>query len=97
MPLINLHMDGVPVITLEEVADVFYTDNSSEIYSNVNGTMGCIFTIQKQTGYSTGQVSDMLDARFKEMMDNNEDLQIIALLEQGSYIDLVMTYLFINV
>ena len=77
MPLMDLHMDGVPVITLGEVADVFYTDNSADSYTNVNGSVGCMLTIQKQTGYSTGEVSDLLAERFDEMMD--EDMELISI------------------
>ena len=50
LPLLNLHMEGVPVITLEDVADVFYTDNSADIYANVNGSAGVMLILQKQTG-----------------------------------------------
>lgn len=90
LPLLNLHMDGVDVITLEDVADVFYTDNSAEVYTNVNGAPGVILTMQKQTGYSTGDVSDRLLDRFDSLMNENSDLRIVALMDQGIYIDLVM-------
>lgn len=90
LPLLNLHMDGVDIITLEDVADVFYIDNSEEIYTNVNGAPGVMLTIQKQTGYSTGDVSDRLAERFERLMGENENLRIIALMDQGIYIDLVM-------
>lgn len=90
LPLLNLHMDGVDIITLEDVADVFYTDNSAEVYTNVNGAAGVILTMQKQTGYSTGDVSDRLLDRFDSLMDENSDLRIVALMDQGIYIDLVM-------
>lgn len=97
LPLLDLHMDGVPVITLGDVADVFYADNSAEIYTNVNGSVGCMLTIQKQTGYSTGDVSDRLAERFEQMMSENPDLSIITLMDQGIYIDLVMDSIFNNV
>ncbi len=97
MPLMDLHMDGVPVITLGDVADVFYTDNSEEIYANVDGSAGIMLTIQKQTGYSTGQVSDLLGERFREMMAENEDLTLITLMDQGIYIDLVMDSILDNI
>ena len=97
MPLLNLHMDGVPVITLGDVADVFYTDNSGEIYTNVDGNVGVMLTIQKQTGYSTGEVSDLLADRFEEMMENNPDLTFITLMDQGIYIDLVMDSIINNI
>ncbi len=97
LPLMDLHMDGVPVITLEDVADVFYSDNSAGTYTNVNGSVGCMLTIQKQTGYSTGEVSDLLGERFKELMEKEEGLTIITLMDQGIFIDLVMDSIINNV
>lgn len=97
LPLMDLHMEGVPVITLKDVADVFYTDNSDEIYTNVNGSAGVMLTIQKQTGYSTGQVSDVLAERFAAMMEENPDLTMITLMDQGIYIDLVMDSILNNI
>lgn len=97
LPLMDLHMDGVPVVTLGDVADVFFSDNSAEIYTNVNGSPGCILSIQKQTGYSTGAVSDLLLERFDEMMAADENLNVITLMDQGVYIDLVMDSIVNNI
>lgn len=97
LPLMDLHMEGVPVITLGDVADVFYTDNSATTYTNVNGSVGCMLTIQKQTGYSTGEVSDLLLERFEEMMAEEDNLSIITLMDQGIYIDLVMDSILSNI
>ncbi|MBR5247676.1 MAG: efflux RND transporter permease subunit, partial [Lachnospiraceae bacterium] len=97
MPLMDLHMEGVPVITLGDVADVFYTDNSGEIYTNVNGSLGVMLSIQKQTGYSTGEVSDRLLQRFEKLRQENPDLKIITLSDQGVYIDLVMDSIVNNI
>ncbi len=97
LPLMDLHMEGVPVITLGEIADVFYTDNSADSYTNVNGSVGCMLTIQKQTGYSTGEVSDLLKERFEELMETEEGLTIITLMDQGIFIDLVMDSIINNV
>lgn len=97
MPLLNPEMDGVDIITLEDVADVFMTDNSEEIYANVNGAPGIMITIQKQTGYSTGDVSDRILDKFEELKEENEDLILITLMDQGIYIDLVMDSIINNV
>ena len=97
MPLLNPEMDGVDVITLEDVADVFMTDNSTDIYANVNGEPGIMVTIQKQTGYSTGDVSDRILDKFEELKAENEDLILITLMDQGIYIDLVMDSIINNV
>ena len=72
MPLINPEMDGVDVITLGDVADVFMTDNSADIYANVNGAPGIMVSIQKQTGYSTGDVSDRLLDKFEQLMEEDD-------------------------
>ncbi len=97
LPLLNLSMDGVDVITLEDVADVFMTDNADEVYTNVNGNPGILLSIQKQTGYSTGDVSDKLKAKFDQMMAEKEGLDLITLMDQGIYIDLVMDSILSNV
>ncbi len=97
LPLMELHMDGVPMITLGDVADVFYTDNSDAIYTNVNGSPGVMLSIQKQTGYSTGEVSDLLKERFGELMEQNDQLDILTLMDQGIYIDLVMDSIINNI
>jgi len=97
MPLINLNMEGVDVITLGDVADVFMTDNSAEIYTNLNGTPGVMLQMQKQTGYSTGDVSDRILDEFKQMQKENEDLELITLMDQGIYIDLVMDSIISNI
>ncbi len=97
MPLINPEMDGVDVITLDDVADVFMTDNSDEIYANVNGAPGIMVTIQKQTGYSTGDVSDRIADKFEQLKAENEDLILIKLMDQGIYIDFIMDSIMNNV
>ena len=97
MPLINPEMDGVDIITLGDVADVFMTDNADEIYANVNGAPGIMITIQKQTGYSTGDVSDRILDKFEALKAENEDLILITLMDQGIYIDLVMDSIINNV
>lgn len=97
MPLMNTEMEGVEVITLADVADVFMTDNSADIYANVNGEPGIMVTLQKQTGYSTGDVSDKILDKFEQLKAENPDLMLITLMDQGIYIDLVMDSIFNNV
>ena len=97
MPLINLNMEGIDVITLGDVADVFMTDNSADIYTNVDGSAGVMVSMQKQTGYSTGDVSNKINDKFEEMMEENPDLKLINLMDQGIYIDMVIDSIFSNI
>jgi len=97
MPILNPDMDGVDVITLGDVADVFMTDNSADIYTNINGNPGILITVQKQTGYSTGDVSTKLKDKFADMMEEEEGLSIVPLSDQGIYIEMVMDSIINNV
>lgn len=97
MPIMNPDMEGVDVIKLSDVADVFMTDNSGDVYTNVNGSPGILLSIQKQTGYSTGDVSDKLKDKFAELALEDPELTMITLMDQGIYIDMVMDSIINNV
>lgn len=90
MILMDLHMDGVDPITLSDVADVIITDNSDEVYANINGHAGIAFTMEKQTGYSTGDVCDNILGRFDELEEEYDGLHFITLMDQGVYIDMIV-------
>lgn len=90
MVLMDLHMDGVEPVALSDVADVLITDNSDEVYANINGHAGIIFTMEKQTGYSTGNVCDNILERFARLESEHEGLHFITLMNQGVYIDMIV-------
>jgi len=97
MVILKLPMSESEVITLGDVCDIFMTTNQDKVYTNVNGKTGVVLSIQKQTGYSTGTVSDSIKARFDELREQYGDVDIIELMDQGVYIDLVMNTIFENV
>lgn len=86
----DMGLDGLNPIRLSDVADVVVTDNSDEVYTVVNGNPAVALTIEKATGYSTGDVSDSLLERFEELESENEGLHISILMDQGVYIDMVV-------
>ena len=88
--LMDMHIDGLDPIRLSDVADVAVTDNGSEVYAKVNGNPGIMFTMQKQSGYSTGEVSDRIKEKFEELENSLENLHMITLMDQGIYIDMVV-------
>lgn len=96
MVLLDMDMEGVDTICLEDVADVFMADNSDEVYASINGEPGVMLTIQKQTGYSTGDVSDRLNKKMAELQEEDEDLILLPLMDQGIYIELVTGSVFDN-
>ncbi|MGI6070943.1 MAG: efflux RND transporter permease subunit [Blautia sp.] len=94
--ILDLDMDGLEPIRLSDVADVTRVDNSDEVYAKLNGKPGVMLTIEKQTGYSTGEVTDRILDRFAEIEKENDGLHVSVLMNQGIYIDLVVNSVLSN-
>lgn len=86
----DMDLDGLDPIKLSDVADVAVTNNADEVYAMVNGNPAVAVTMEKATGYSTGDVTDRLLERFEELEGTNEGLHINVLMNQGVYIDMVV-------
>ena len=65
-------------------------DNSGESYSKVNGNPAIMLSIEKQTGYSTGEVTDRVLDKFDALEKENEGLRMTVLMNQGVYIDIIV-------
>lgn len=88
--LMDMKMDGIDPIHVKDVADVEVTDNSGETYAIINGNPGIILSMEKQTGYSTGDVTDRLLDKFDSLEKENDGLHTTVLMNQGVYIDMVV-------
>ena len=88
--LMDMGMDSVGGIRLGDVADVEILDNSDETYAIVNGNPSVSLSFEKQTGYSTGEVTDRLLDKFESLEEQNPDLSITVLMDQGIFIDLIV-------
>lgn len=88
--LFDLGIEGLEPIKLTDVADVSVTDNSAEVYAKVDGQDALLLTMQKQTGYSTGEVSDRLNKFFDELMEQDDSVHVTTMMDQGIYIDMVV-------
>ena len=86
----DMGLDGLNPITLGDVADVAETDNAEDIYTVVNGNPAVLVTLQKQSGYSTGDVTGALEDKLAELEQNEEGFHSSILMNQGVYIDLVV-------
>ncbi len=85
-----LDMEDIDPVKLTDVASVKLTNNADETYAKINGKPGLMLSIQKQTGYSTGDVSDRVLERFDQIRKDNEDIQAVTLMDQGVYIDMIV-------
>ena len=88
--LFDLGMEGVEPIRLEDVAEVFVTDNSGEIYAKLNGENGVIVMFNKQSTYATAEVSENIAARFQELKQEYDGLAFTPLMDQGDYIRIII-------
>lgn len=88
--LVLVKMEGIDPIKLSDVADVILADDSDEVYAKINGESGIMLSIQKQTGYSTGDVSDRILKKFESLSKENKNLKLVTLMDQGIYIDLIV-------
>ncbi|MDO4276439.1 MAG: efflux RND transporter permease subunit [Eubacteriales bacterium] len=88
--LLDLGLDGLEPIRVKDVADVTKQDDSDTVYARLNGSPGVMLTIEKQTGYSTGDVTNRLLDRIKEIEEEQTNVHFSVLMDQGVYIDLVV-------
>ena len=90
MVLFDLGIDGMEPIRLSDVATVFYTDNSDEIYAKLDGNNGIIASFNKQSNYATAEVSDNIIARLEQLTAQYEGINFKPLMDQGDYIHLIV-------
>lgn len=88
--LVLVEREGINPIRLSDIAEVERRDNSDETYAKLNGENGILFQIQKQTGYSTGEVTDRVLERLAQIQQTNPDIHTVVLMNQGVYIDMVI-------
>ncbi|MCL2107718.1 MAG: efflux RND transporter permease subunit [Oscillospiraceae bacterium] len=89
MPLGEL---GTREIRLSDVADIIITDNGDTLYTRVNGSPAVMITIQKQTEFSTSDLSNRINAEMERLTSRNSDigLEFAVLMDQGHYIDIIV-------
>lgn len=88
--LMDMGMESVGLIRLADVANIEILDNSDETYAIVNGNPSITLSFEKQTGYSTGEVTDRLLEKFDSMEAQNPALNMTVLMDQGIFIDLIV-------
>lgn len=86
----DLDIEGLEPFRLSDVADIFTTDNSGDIYTRVNGNPAVMVTMQKQNEFATSDVTHDLLAKMEELEETHEGLHVSVLMDQGQYIDVIV-------
>lgn len=77
-------------VTMSDVADIALSDNTSAMYSRVNGEYAVMLSLQKQPDYSTADVTNAVLARMDTLEEENEGLSFHALMNQGDYVNIMI-------
>ncbi|MBR0368203.1 MAG: efflux RND transporter permease subunit, partial [Clostridia bacterium] len=91
MKLFNLDMDTIDEVRLLDVASVKLTDNRADVFAKQDGRDGILLSLEKQSTYSTADVADTVMKKVKELQAADPNLHIMDLMNQGEYIDLVVS------
>ena len=89
--LVDMDLDGVDPIHLKDVADIAIKDNAGSSYVRVNGNPAVSLSIQKSSTASTSRVSQAVNEEIAEIMEENSAVHITQLMDQGIYIDMVVS------
>lgn len=90
LSLFDTGIDGIGVVTLEDVADVFMADNSDEVFAKINGRNGVVLSFTKQSDTATSTACDNIKKTFDKLEDEYEGLHFTNLYNQGKYINIVV-------
>ena len=88
--LVLIDMEGIDPVKLSDIANVELVNNSDETYAKINGKPGVMLSVQKQTGYSTGDVSKRVLEKLDRLKKDNAEIKTVTLMDQGVYIDLIV-------
>ena len=90
LPLFDSKIDGIGVIKLSDVADVFTADNSDQIYTKVNGRDGVLLSFTKQSDKSTSSVCENINKELASLEKEYDGLSFSPLYSQGDYIKIIV-------
>ena len=84
--LFDFGLDDVEPIYLGDVADIFVTDNSANIYTRLGTEPGLMLNFEKQSNYATAEVCEGIQKRFDALEAEYDGLEFFLLMDQGDYI-----------
>jgi len=84
-------MDGIGDIRLEDVATVTVIDNADESYARLNQEQAVILSIFKNSTTGTNETANNCLEAFDELEAKFPDCSIESLMNQGSYISMIIS------
>ena len=88
--LFDTGIDGIGVIHLEDVADVFVADNSDETFARINGNPGIVLSFSKSSSTASSTVCENINTKLDSLSKEVDGLHFTNLYNEGDYINLVI-------
>lgn len=88
--LFDTGIDGIGVIHLEDVADVFVADNSDETFARINGNPGIVLSFSKSSNTASSTVCENINTKLDSLSKEVDGLHFTSLYNEGDYINLVI-------
>ncbi len=87
------------IYVLEELAQIQLVNNDEASYSKINGKLGVIISIQKQSEYGITEVVKAINTTLEEIVENEETYPVTyqSILDQGKYINLAISTIVENI
>jgi multidrug efflux pump subunit AcrB len=89
-------LDGIGEVRITDVADVTVIDNTMDSYAKMNGSDAVMLSIFKGSTYGTSQVSKNCNQAIADLEEEYPGLHITVLMDQGDYIQLIVSSIFKN-
>jgi HAE1 family hydrophobic/amphiphilic exporter-1 len=64
----------LPPVRLSDIADIFVTDDSHLTFTRVNGNPSVMFSIQRQSEFTTADIANAVRARMDALSNEHEGL-----------------------
>lgn len=97
MILFSMDLDGIGDIHLTDVASVQYSsEDDADSFAKVNGNDAVVLSFSKQSTASTSTVSDAINEEIEKLQEENPDVHITPLMDQGDYIHLIVNNVLSN-
>ncbi len=88
--MVLCHIDDVGDVKLGDVADLTIIDNTGTTYTRLNENSSVILSIFKASTAGTNEVSKECKKAIERLEEKYEGLDILVLMDQGDYIDIIV-------
>lgn len=94
--LFELDMAGVDDIRVKDVAYVATAGTDEGSYTKINGNPGILLSFEKQSNYSTAEVSENIQSVMTELEGEDEGFSYCPFMDQGEYVHIIINSIIEN-